>query len=134
MPEFEVGDLAEYSKTITEADITLFVAVSGDNNPVHVNEEYARTTRFGKRIAHGLLTAGLISTVLGTKLPGPGAIYLSQSLRFLAPVAIGDTVTASATLTEYDRDRGKMTLETACFNQSDVQVLAGEAVVLYRPD
>lgn len=134
MREFKVGDLAEYSKTITEADITLFVAVSGDTNPVHVNEEYARTTRFGKRIAHGLLTAGLISTVLGTKLPGPGAIYLSQSLRFLAPVGIGDTVTASATLTEYDRDRGKMTLETACFNQSDVQVLAGEAVVLYRPD
>jgi 3-hydroxybutyryl-CoA dehydratase len=134
MPEFKVGDLAEYSKTITEADITLFVAVSGDSNPVHVNEEYARTTRFGKRIAHGLLTAGLISAVLGTKLPGPGAIYLSQSLRFLAPVAIGDTVTASATLTEYDRDLGKMTLETACFNQSDVQVLAGEAVVLYRPD
>ena len=133
MPEFKEGDHAEFSKTITEADITLFVAVSGDTNPVHVNEEYARTTPFGGRIAHGLLTAGLISTVLGTKLPGPGAIYVSQSLRFLAPVAIGDTVTASATLTKYDRDRGKMTLETACFNQSNVQVLAGEAVVVYRP-
>ena len=111
----------------------MFVAVSGDTNPVHIDEEYARTTPFGQRIAHGLLTAGLISTVLGTKLPGPGAIYVSQSLRFLAPVAIGDTVTASATLTEYDRDRGKMTLETACFNQSNLQVLTGEAVVLIVP-
>ncbi len=133
MQEFIEGDHAEFSKTITEADISMFVAVSGDTNPVHIDEEYARTTPFGQRIAHGLLTAGLISTVLGTKLPGPGAIYVSQSLRFLAPVAIGDTVTASATLTEYDRDRGKMTLETACFNQSNLQVLTGEAVVLYRP-
>ena len=134
MREFIEGDHAEFSKTITEADITLFVAVSGDTNPVHIDEEYARTTPFGQRIAHGLLTAGLISTVLGTKLPGPGAIYVSQSLRFLAPVAIGDTVTASVTLTEYDRDRGEMTLETGCFNQSNLQVLAGEAVVLCRPN
>jgi 3-hydroxybutyryl-CoA dehydratase len=131
--EFREGDTASFSKTITEGDITLFVAVTGDTNPVHIDEEYARKTRFGGRIAHGLLTAGLISTVIGTKLPGPGAIYMSQSLRFMAPVAIGDTITATATLTKYDRDRGKLTLGTSCVNQDGAEVLIGEAEVLYRP-
>lgn len=131
--EFNEGDSATFSKTITEADVLLYGAVSGDTNPLHFNEEYARTTRFGHRIVHGMLTAGLISTVIGTKLPGPGAIYVSQDLVFLKPVSIGDTITATATLMSYDRDRGRMTLATVCTNQDGSEVLTGEAVILYRP-
>src|SRR5438874_2287083 len=106
MPEFNEGDSASFSKTITEADILLYSGVSGDTNPLHLNAEYARTTRFGQRIAHGMLTAGLISTVIGTKLPGRGAIYAGQTLRFLKPVFLGDTITAAVTLTAYNRERG----------------------------
>src|SRR5438067_6659993 len=95
MPEFHEGDSASFAKTITEADILLYSAVSGDTNPLHLNAEYAANSRFGQRIAHGMLTAGLISAVIGTKLPGPGAIYMSQSLNFRAPVHLGDTVTAT---------------------------------------
>jgi 3-hydroxybutyryl-CoA dehydratase len=131
--DFKEGDTASFAKTITEVDINMFVGVTGDTNPIHIDEEYAKQTRFGARIAHGLLTAGLISTVIGTKLPGPGAIYVSQTLRFLAPVAIGDTITATATLTHYDRDRRRLTLETVCANQDGMEVLDGEAEVLYRP-
>ena len=131
--DFQEGDSASFAKTITEADLLLFAGVSGDTNPLHLNAEYARKTRFGQRIAHGLLTASLISTVIGTKLPGPGAIYVSQTLSFLAPVHIGDTITATATLTAYERDRGRMTLATVCRNQDGEEVLSGEAVILYRP-
>lgn len=133
MPEFEVGQTASFAKTITEADILLFAAVSGDFNPLHVNVEYARTSRFGERIAHGMLTASLISSVIGNKLPGPGAVYMSQSLRFVAPVHIGDTITATATLTEYDRRKRRMTIGTVCRNQREEDVVTGEALVLYRP-
>ena len=98
---FTIGEKAAFSRTITEADIIAYAGFSGDFNPLHVDEEYARTTRFGSRIAHGLLTAGLISNVLGMKLPGPGAIYLSQTLKFTAPVRIGDTITATAEVTAY---------------------------------
>lgn len=133
MPEFNEGDSASFAKTITEADITLYVGVSGDTNPLHIDADYARDSRFGGRIAHGMLTAGLISAVLGTKLPGTGAIYVSQTLRFLKPVFPGDTITATATLTAYDRARGRMTLATVCRNGRDEEVLAGEAVMLYRP-
>ena len=132
MTEFNEGDQASFSKTITEADILLYAAVSGDTNPLHLDAEYAKQTRFGGRIAHGMLTAGLVSAVIGTKLPGRGAIYAGQTLRFLAPVHIGDTVTATATLTAYDKARGRMTLSTVCRNQRGEEILTGEAQVVYR--
>jgi 3-hydroxybutyryl-CoA dehydratase len=133
MAQFQVGDSASFAKTVTEADILLYAAVSGDTNPVHINAEYAGKSRFGQRIAHGMLTAGLVSAVIGTKLPGPGAIYMSQSLQFEAPVHIGDTITATATITEFDGKRGPMTIETVCTNQRGDQVITGQAQVLYRP-
>jgi len=130
---WKVGDSASFSKTITEADIVLYAGITGDTNPIHLDEEYARKSRFGRRIAHGMLSVGLISAVLGTKLPGPGAIYAGQTLRFLAPVHIGDTITASATIDSYDPERGKMTIRTECHNQEGEMVISGEALVLYRP-
>ncbi len=133
MAEWQVGDSAQFTKTIGDEDIQRYAEITGDTNPVHLDEEYARTTRFGRRVAHGMLTAGFISTVLGTKLPGPGTIYLSQSLRFLAPVYPGDTITATARIERYDEQRGRMTLSTVCSNGAGEQVLTGEAEVLYRP-
>jgi 3-hydroxybutyryl-CoA dehydratase len=133
MAQFQVGDTASFAKTITEADILLYCAVSGDTNPVHTNAEYAGKSRFGQRIAHGMLTAGLVSAVIGTKLPGPGAIYMSQSLQFVAAVHIGDTITAMATITEFDGKRGPMTIDTVCVNQRQEEVITGQAQVLYRP-
>lgn len=127
--DLRVGDSAEYAKTITEADVLLFAAVSGDDNPVHINQEYAESTPFETRIAHGMLTASLISTVVGTRLPGSGTIYLSQSTRFKAPVRIGDTVTARATVTALDADRKRVTLATEC-RVKDRVVLEGESRVL----
>jgi 3-hydroxybutyryl-CoA dehydratase len=133
MIDWREGDAASFSKTITEADLDQFAVLTGDINPLHVDAGYAGHTRFGQRIAHGLLTAGLISTVIGTRLPGRGAIYAGQSLKFVRPVFIGDTITATATLTAYNRDRGRMTLSTICRNQRGEEVLTGEADVLYRP-
>lgn len=133
MPLWQVGDSAQFTKTIADEDIARYAEISGDTNPVHVDEEYARTTRFGRRVAHGMLTAGFISTVLGTKMPGPGTIYLGQSLRFLAPVYPGDTITATATIVRYDVERGRMTLSTVCTNAEGAEMLTGEAEVLYRP-
>lgn len=127
--DLSVGQTASFAKTITEADILLFSAVSGDTNPVHLNAEFAATTQFKERIAHGMLSAGLISTVLGTKLPGAGAIYLSQSLRFRAPVRIGATVTATATVTALDPAKKRATLATVC-TVGGKPVIDGEAVVL----
>ena len=127
------GDGASYVKTITADDVEAYAALTGDTNPLHLDETYAEKTRFGQRIAHGMLTAGLISTVIGTKLPGPGAIYLGQTIRFLKPVHLGDTITATATITQYDEERRRMTLETVCRNQRDEDVLVGEADILYRP-
>jgi len=125
-----IGDSASLSKTITEADLTLFAGVTGDFNPLHLDAEYAKTTRFGGRIAHGLLTAGLISAVLGTRMPGPGSIYLSQSLVFRRPVRIGDTITATATVSNYDAEKRIVRLDTTCINQEGVVVLTGEAALL----
>lgn len=125
-----VGQTASLTKTITEADISLFARVTGDFNPLHTNAEFAKTTRFGERIAHGLLAAGLISAVLGTQLPGPGSIYLSQSLKFHKPVKIGDTITATVTVSSHDAKKRIVTLETICHNQDGVVVLSGEAVLL----
>jgi 3-hydroxybutyryl-CoA dehydratase len=130
---FGEGDTASFSKTITEADVVLYAGLSGDTNPLHLDAEYARSTRFGQRIAHGMLTAALISTVIGTKLPGPGAIYAGQTLRFLKPVFVGDTITATATVTAYNRERGRLTLATVCRNQRGDEVITGEADILYRP-
>lgn len=127
--DLSVGQSASFGKTITEADILLFAAVSGDTNPVHINAEFAAGTMFRERIAHGMLSAGLISTVLGTRLPGPGTIYLSQTLKFRAPVRIGDTVTATATVASLDAAKKRATLTTIC-TVNGKPVLEGEALVL----
>jgi 3-hydroxybutyryl-CoA dehydratase len=125
--DLAVGQTASYAKTVTEADIVLFAGVSGDTNPVHLNETFAAKTMFKGRIAHGMLSAGFISTVLGTKLPGPGAIYLFQSLKFKAPVRPGDTVLARATITAIDKRR--VTLATTC-QVGETVVIEGEAMVM----
>ena len=127
--ELHVGQSAEVSKTITETDIYLFAGITGDFNTVHVNEEYAKTTVFKRRIAHGMLTAGLISHVLGMKLPGPGAVYLKQEVRFLAPVHAGDTITARAEIMEVITGKNRVVMRTTCTNQAGVTVLEGEAVM-----
>ncbi|OEY65276.1 MaoC family dehydratase [Marinobacter sp. X15-166B] len=114
LEDLSVGMTASLAKTVTEADIVKFAEVSGDTNPVHLDAEYAAGTMFKQRIAHGMLSAALISAVLGTRLPGPGAIYLDQHLSFRAPVFIGDTVDASVTVTEIDDKRRRVTLETIC--------------------
>lgn len=124
-----IGDSASYTKTFTEEDVRLYAGITGDYNSVHLDEEYARNTVFKGRVIHGMLTAGLISTVLGTILPGLGTIYLSQSLKFKAPVRIGDTVTATVRVVEIDQEKQRARLETVCINQSGKEVLAGEAVV-----
>jgi 3-hydroxybutyryl-CoA dehydratase len=124
------GDSATYTKTINDEDIHAFAALVGDDNSVHVNDEYASRTRFGRRIAHGMLGGSLISTVIGTRLPGEGSIYLSQSFKFVAPVFPGDTVTAKATVKSIKEGRPIVTLETVCTNQRGETVITGEAVVL----
>jgi len=129
LDEIKVGQQAVFAKTVTEADIMAYAGVSGDMNPVHINEEFAKTTMFKGRIAHGMLSAGFISAVLGTKLPGPGCIYLSQTLKFMAPVKIGDTVTARATVTEIIPEKKRVVLKTECLIGGKV-VLDGEATVM----
>lgn len=126
--DLQVGQTAKFGKTITEADIVLFAAVTGDTNPMHLNEEFARQSRFGERIAHGMLAAGLITKVMGTQLPGPGTIYMSQSLRFRAPVRIGDTVTATVEITALHPEKHRATLRTVCTVKGE-PVLEGEALV-----
>ena len=128
--QFSVGDSAEITKTIEQADIDAFANVTGDHNPVHVDEEFAKTTRFGKRIAHGMLTASLISAVLANKLPGEGSVYLGQTLQFVAPVFPGDEITARVTVREIREDKPILKLETVCVNQRDEIVIRGEATVL----
>ncbi len=127
--DLKLGDTASTGKTITEADVLLFSAVSSDTNPVHLNAEAAAASIFKHRVAHGMLTAGLISAVLGTRLPGPGSIYLSQTLKFRAPVAIGDTVTATVEVTGLDIERKRATLRTIC-TVAGRTVIDGEAVVI----
>lgn len=128
--ELEVGQAAEVSKTITEADVVLYAGLTGDFNSAHVDEVAARQGRFGGRIAHGMLTAGLVSSVLGTRLPGPGCIYVAQSLRFTRPVRIGDTVTARVEVTELRPEGRRVILRTTGRNQDGETVLEGEAEVL----
>jgi acyl dehydratase len=129
---FKVGDSAEITKTIEQADIDAFAGVTGDHNPVHVDEEFAKTTRFGRRIAHGMLTASLISAVLANKLPGEGSVYLGQTLQFVAPVFPGDEITARVTVKEIREDKPILKLETVCVNQRGEVVIRGEATVLSR--
>jgi 3-hydroxybutyryl-CoA dehydratase len=125
----EVGMRASTSRTITETDIVLFAGLSGDFNPAHLDDVWAKSSRWGGRIAHGLLSAGLISGVLGTKLPGVGTIWLEQSLKFLHPVHPGDTVTAEVVIKEL-LPKGRVRVTTTCKNQDNVLVLDGEGVVL----
>jgi len=127
--ELKVGDTARFSKTISESDVYLFAGVTGDLNPAHVNEDYAKDTFFKTRIAHGMLTASFISTVIGTMLPGPGSIYMRQEVSFLAPVKIGDTVTAIVEVAEIIADKRRIRLKTYCINQENKTVVDGEALV-----
>ncbi len=127
--EIKLGQTAIFGKTVTEADILTFAAVSGDTNPVHLNEDFAKPTMFKTRIAHGMLSASFISTVIGTKLPGPGCIYVSQSLRFKAPVRIGDTVTARAEVIGLIPEKRRLKLKTTC-HCGETVVIDGEAEVL----
>ena len=124
---FTIGERASITKEITMEDIAAYAELVGDDNPIHLDASYAEKTRFGGRIAHGMLVAGLISAVLGNKLPGAGAIYMSQELKFRAPVRPGDTVTASAEVVDWDPEKGRITLSTDVTNQEDVVVLLGEA-------
>lgn len=130
LDEMQVGDAAEMSKTVTEADVVLFAGVTGDFNPVHIDAVAAERSRFGGRIAHGMLSAGFISAVLGMRLPGPGSIYLSQTLRFTKPVRLGDTVTARVQVVEVLAAKRRVRLSTTCRNQHGEVVLDGEAMVM----
>ncbi len=125
----EVGDSASIEKKVSETDIIQFAEITGDKNPVHLDEEYAKQTVFGTRIAHGMLSAGYISSVLGMKLPGPGAVYMGQTLTFLAPVKIGDIITATAEVIEIGPKRKTAKLKTTCTNQDGIVVLEGEATI-----
>lgn len=127
--DLKVGQTSIYARTLTEADIVLFAGISGDTNPVHINELFASNTMFSGRIAHGMLTASFISTVIGTRLPGPGAIYVSQTLRFKAPVRVGDTIEARATIVDLVPEKRRATLSTVV-SVGDKVVLEGEAVVM----
>jgi len=124
-----VGMKGVYARTITETDIVMFAGISGDNNPVHMNEEFARQTQFGSRIAHGMLSACYITTVLGTRMPGPGCIYMSQNLKFRSPVRIGETVTTTVTVTDMVPEKRRVVLSTIC-TVGDRIVIDGEAMVM----
>ena len=128
--EINIGDSASITRTVSKKDIQVFAVMSGDVNPAHLDEEYAAGSMFKKVIAHGIWTGGLISAVLGTKLPGPGAIYMSQSFKFLKPVGIGDTLIATVTVTAKDPEKKTVTLDCTCTNQDNKKVLLGEAMVL----
>ena len=127
--DLKMGQSAEVVHTVTENDIQTFGDLSGDYNPLHFNEEWAKGTMFGGRIAHGLLTAAFVSTAIGMHLPGPGTIYMSQSMKFLGPVRIGDTVTARVEIVNLNDEKRRVTLRTVCTNQDGQIVLDGEALV-----
>lgn len=129
LQELQVGDCDEFAKTVSEADVYMFAGVTGDMNPAHINEAYAEKTFFKTRIAHGMLSASFISAVLGMKLPGPGTIYLKQELNFLAPVHIGDTITAKVEVVEISVEDKLVILKTTCSNQAGDLVLDGQATV-----
>jgi len=128
--QLKVDQIEIFRKTISESDVYTFAGITGDMNPAHIDEIYASSTKFGKRIVHGLLVSSFISTVLGTKLPGPGTIYVSQSLNFKAPVYIGDTIEARVTVKEIIKEKNRVILLTEVYNQKNELVLTGEAMVL----
>ena len=128
--EMKVGDSSSFTKTVSEHDVYTYAGVSGDFNPAHVNEVEAQKGMFGKRIAHGMLSAGFISTVLGTQLPGPGTIYMGQELRFTKPVFFGDTITATVTVAELIPEKNRAILDTVCTNQNGDVVIKGKATVM----
>ena len=128
--EMKVGDSASMAKTISESDVYLFAGNTGDHNPAHVNEHASSKTAFGGRIAHGILSAGLISAVLAMRLPGPGTIYLGQELKFTKPVRFGDTVTATCTVSELLPEKNIARLDTTCTNQNGDVVIKGMATVM----
>ena len=126
--KFKIGDTASFSKTISDADVQAFADLTGDHNPLHLDAEYAKNTRFGRRIAHGMLNASLLSATIANQLPG--SIYLSQTLKFVSPVYPGDTITARITVTAVREDKRILTLETICENQNQEVVVKGEATIL----
>ena len=128
--ELTIGQSASFAKTVTETDVVLFGGISGDLNPAHFNEEHAKETIFKGRIAHGMLGASFISTVLGMHLPGPGTIYLKQDLKFLAPVRFNDTVTATCSVKEIIKEKNRVIFECRVVNQDGACVIAGEAMVM----
>ena len=130
--DFKVGMKDQTRKTITEADVVLFSAVSTDINPLHLSEEAAKNGIFKKRVAHGILVSGLISAVLGNKLPGPGTVYLGQELRFVAPVYIGDDICAEAEIIEIRPEKRIIKLQTTCTNQRGEKVITGAATVMFK--
>ena len=126
----KIGDRASTTKTFTDADVRTFAEISGDNNPLHIDDEYAARTRFGRRLVHGILTGGMISALLGMQLPGPGSVYIKQTLNFRAPVYIGDTITATVTVAKIRAAKPIVTLNTVCKNQDGKVVIDGEAILL----
>jgi len=127
--EMTIGQSASFAKTMTETDVGLFGGITGDLNPAHFNEEYAKNTFFKGRIVHGMLAASLISTVLGMHLPGPGTIYMKQDLKFLAPVHFNDTITATCTVKEINKEKNRVVLECKVVNQAGEDVIVGDALV-----
>jgi len=126
----KIGDSASLTKTFSDADVRAFADISGDKNPIHLDDDYAEQTRFKQRLVHGMLTSGLISAVLGMQLPGPGSVYIRQIINFRAPVFINETITATVTVSKVRTGKPIITLETVCKNQDDIIVLDGEAVLL----
>lgn len=129
LEDLETGMVERFAKTVTEADIVLYAGITGDTNPLHLDQDYAETTMFKGRIAHGMLTAGFVSAVLGTRLPGPGSVYVDQSLSFKRPVRIGDTVTAEVTVKSIDSDSRRVVFNTVCLVNGK-NVLEGEATLM----
>lgn len=128
--EINIGETASFTKTVTEYDVYSIAGVTGDFNPAHIDSEFASETSFGKRIAHGILSIGFISTVLGTLLPGPGSIYIHQSCDFKRPIFIGDTITSTVEVTKKDEERNRVWLHTYCKNQKQELVVDGEAIMM----
>jgi 3-hydroxybutyryl-CoA dehydratase len=128
--EMKIGDSSSFSKTITDFDVKMFAGITGDFNPVHIDKEFAKNTMFKDRIAHGMLAASLFSTVLGTQLPGEGAIYTGQELKFTKPVYLEDTITATVTVTELDVEKNRVVLETIATNQNGEVVIKGFAKLM----
>ena len=129
MDQINIGDSAEFSKTVTETDVYLYAGITGDLNPAHINAAYANQTFFKGRIAHGMLSGGFISAVIGMQLPGPGTVYVRQEINFLAPVRMGDTVTARVEVVEKIVEKNRLRLKTTCTNQDGIQLVDGEALV-----